>query len=72
MPDRWGQGLATALAHAAIADRRSPRAAGLSQIVAGSLPGNLASRRVMEKTGFVYERDIVHEDLPHVLYRRRK
>jgi hypothetical protein len=23
----------------------------------------------MEKVGFVYERDIVHADLPHVLYR---
>lgn len=26
-------------------------------------------RVVMEKVGFKYERDLVHADLPHVLYR---
>jgi [ribosomal protein S5]-alanine N-acetyltransferase len=70
VPGRWGQGLATELAQAAIATAFDDL--GLVEIVAYSLPGNLASRRVMEKTGFVNERDIVHEDLPHVLYRRRK
>jgi hypothetical protein len=28
------------------------------------------SRRVMEKAGFRYECDIVHANLPHVLYRQ--
>jgi len=27
---------------------------------------------VMEKSGFEYERDIVHAGLPHVLYRQRR
>jgi hypothetical protein len=26
----------------------------------------------MEKLGFTYERDVVHADLPHVLYRLRR
>jgi RimJ/RimL family protein N-acetyltransferase len=44
----------------------------LDEIVAFTLPRNRASRRVMEKTGFRYEKDIVHANLPHVLYRRRR
>jgi len=35
------------------------------------LPTNKASRRVMEKVGFQYEKDVVWADLPHVLYRLR-
>src|SRR5438270_7571491 len=69
VPERWGQGLATELAWAAIEAAFGPL--GLREIVAFALPDNLASRRVMEKTGFVFERDIVHAGLPHVLYRRR-
>jgi [ribosomal protein S5]-alanine N-acetyltransferase len=42
---------------------------GLGTVISYTLPGNLASRRVMEKLGFSYEREIVHYDLPHVLYR---
>jgi hypothetical protein len=25
----------------------------------------------MEKAGFTFERDVIHSDLPHVLYRTR-
>ena len=68
VPDRWGQGLATELARASVAlafdDLR------LREIVAFTLPHNVASRRVMEKSGFEYEGPIVHAGLPHVLYRR--
>jgi RimJ/RimL family protein N-acetyltransferase len=32
----------------------------------------VASRRVMEKLGMAYERDVVHAGLPHVLYRLRR
>ena len=39
-------------------------------IVAMALPHNRGSRRVMEKTGFVYEREVIHAGLLHVLYRR--
>ncbi len=69
IPERWGQGLATELAHACV--ELGFEQLGLREIVAFTLPDNAASRRVMEKAGFEYERDIVHAGLPHVLYRRR-
>jgi RimJ/RimL family protein N-acetyltransferase len=68
VPERWGQGLATELALTAA--RVAFGELGLRQIVAFTLPHNLASRRVMEKAGFRYEREIEHAGLPHVLYRR--
>jgi hypothetical protein len=43
---------------------------GLGSVVAYTLPHNIASRRVMEKLGLGYEREVVYADLPHVLYRR--
>ena len=67
-PGRWRQGLATELARAAIG--AAFNALELPQIIALTLPDNIASRRVMEKTGFAYDRDIEHAGLPHVLYRR--
>jgi RimJ/RimL family protein N-acetyltransferase len=69
VPERWGQGLATELAHACV--EAAFGQLGLLEIVAFTLPDNHASRRVMEKAGFEYERDIVHAGLPHVLYRHR-
>jgi RimJ/RimL family protein N-acetyltransferase len=57
------------MAQAAITAAFGP--VGVDELIAFTLPNNVASRRVMEKTGFVYERDIVHALLPHVLYRRR-
>jgi [ribosomal protein S5]-alanine N-acetyltransferase len=69
VPGRWGRGLATELAFACV--EVGFEQLGLRQIVAFTLPDNLASRRVMEKAGFVYERDIVHVGLAHVLYVRR-
>ncbi len=63
----WGRGLATELAVAAVAV--SFERLCLEDVVAFTLPTNLASWRVMEKTGFEYERDVVHAGLPHVLYR---
>ena len=41
----------------------------LEEVVAFTLPDNIASRRVMEKAGFAYDRDIQRAGLPHVLYR---
>ncbi len=69
IPERWGQGLATELARTCVAVGFEQL--GLRAIVAFTLPDNVASRRVMEKAGFEYERDIVHAGLAHVLYRRR-
>lgn len=69
VPDHWGQGLATELARAAVQVAFGELA--LPEIVAFALPENHASRRVMNKTGFVFEREIVHAGLPHRLYRLR-
>ena len=67
MPKFWRTGIATEMSRAIleIADRL-----GLLNIVAFTMPGNLASRGVMEKVGFQYERDITWADGPAVLYRR--
>jgi ribosomal-protein-alanine N-acetyltransferase len=67
--DHWGQGYAAELAAAA---RDLAFSRGLRSIVAFTLPDNSASRRVMEKLGMTYERDIIHADLPHVLYRLQR
>ena len=63
----WGRGLATELARAAVA--AGFERLGLEDIVAFTLPTNRSSWRVMEKTGFGYERDVVYAGLPHMLYR---
>jgi [ribosomal protein S5]-alanine N-acetyltransferase len=65
-PDHWGQGYAAELAAPA---RDLVFSRGVGSVVAFTLTDNTASRRVMEKLGMTYERDIVHADLPHVLYR---
>ncbi|MDQ6804726.1 MAG: GNAT family N-acetyltransferase [Actinomycetota bacterium] len=67
VPERWGEGLATELAHACTAVGFGKLA--LEEIIAMALPTNLASRRVMEKAGFAYDRDVKHRGIAHVLYR---
>jgi RimJ/RimL family protein N-acetyltransferase len=68
VPERWGQGLATELAVAAV--EVGLEALALDRVIAYTLPDNHGSRRVMEKAGFVYERDITWVGMTHVLYRR--
>ncbi len=65
----WGLGLATETAEAIVGFGAVQY--GLSNLVCFALTGNLASRRVMEKVGFEFEREIVHAGQPHVLYRRK-
>ena len=70
LPEYWGRGLATEFAAActqqAFADHQ------LSEIIAFTTQTNTASRRVMEKNRFRYERDFEYVGLPHVLYRLRE
>jgi RimJ/RimL family protein N-acetyltransferase len=66
----WGRGLATELASESV--RVGFDILGLPELITFTLPTNLRSRRVMEKVGFRYERDIEHAGLPHVLYRLRR
>ena len=68
-PERWGEGLATELGAAAAEVAFGDL--GLPDIVAFTLPDNVASRRVMEKLGFSYEKTAPYKTYgEHVLYRR--
>ncbi len=62
----WGKGFATEISIAAL--KLGFDEMHLDRIVAFTLPHNKASRAVMERCGFTYDRDIVHANLPHVLY----
>ena len=69
-PERWGEGLATELGAAALEVAFGDL--GLPDIVAFTLPHNAASRRVMERLGFAYEKTAPYKQYgDHVLYRRR-
>jgi ribosomal-protein-alanine N-acetyltransferase len=68
MRERWGRGLAgeivTALSRYALDDR------GLDAVYATIHPDNVASRRVVEKAGFVAVRERIDKDgNPDILYR---
>ena len=63
----WGVGLATEIGKALIAIGFGQL--GFPDIVCFTFSTNHASRRVMEKLGFAYERDIQHGGHPHVLFR---
>ena len=67
MPAYWGRGLATEIARACIRIGRDQL--GLDSLVAITRPANVASQRVMVKAGLVYDRDIIHAGVPHVLFR---
>jgi ribosomal-protein-alanine N-acetyltransferase len=63
---RWNKGFATEMSEAAL--KVGFGELRLERIVAFTLPHNKGSRSVMEHCGFIYQRDIIHADLPHVLY----
>ncbi len=75
--DHWGQGLATEGAREMV--RYAFEGMGLEALVSFTVPGNVRSRRVMEKIGMTHDPvdDFDHPNLPeghplrrHVLYRR--
>jgi RimJ/RimL family protein N-acetyltransferase len=75
----WGRGLATEGARAAV--KHAFGELGLDEIVSFTVPGNVRSRRVMEKIGMTHDasEDFDHPNLPdghplrrHVLYRLRR
>jgi ribosomal-protein-alanine N-acetyltransferase len=70
VPDCWGRGLGTELALESL--RVGFEELDLPEVVAITLPDNLASRRVMEKAGMRHERDMTWVGLAHVLYRIRR
>ncbi|MBM3219750.1 MAG: GNAT family N-acetyltransferase [Candidatus Rokubacteria bacterium] len=65
--DAWGKGFATEIAAASL--HVAFRQLALRDVVAFTLPDHAGSRRVMEKVGLRYERDIMHHDVRCVLYR---
>lgn len=74
--EHWGEGLATEAAHAVV--QHAFEEIGLCDLVSYTVPGNLRSRRVMEKLGMRHDsaEDFDHPKLPvghplhrHVLYR---
>jgi RimJ/RimL family protein N-acetyltransferase len=66
----WGQGFATELARESV--RIGFEVLRVPEMVSFTTPTNSGSRRVMEKVGFHYERDIEYAGLPHVLYLLRR
>jgi RimJ/RimL family protein N-acetyltransferase len=66
-PSFWGQGFGTEMATAVA--NHAFTALDLSNLVAFTRHDNHASRRVMEKVGFLYERDFIDEGVRSVLYR---
>ena len=69
LPSFWGRGLATELAEASV--RAGFEDLDLPDLVCFTLTTNRASQRVMQKTGFVFEREVEHAGLPHRLCRLR-
>ena len=67
VPEYWNRGFATELARVSVAQGFVRLA--LQEVVGLALPGNSASRRVMEKTGLVPEREVMREGVEQVLYR---
>jgi [ribosomal protein S5]-alanine N-acetyltransferase len=65
--DRWGQGIAPEAARAAIEHARERF--GITTFVALILPSNEPSLRVAAKLGMHHERDVIHAELLHGLYR---
>ena len=66
-PELWGRGYATEMAFAVAGHAFTALAMG--DLVAFTKADNAASRRVMEKVGFRFERDFDEDDERHVLYR---
>jgi ribosomal-protein-alanine N-acetyltransferase len=66
-PHYWGRGLATEIAREFL--RLGLTALHLPTLVAITRHSNVGSQRVLEKTGLVYQRDIDHDGVPHMLYR---
>ncbi|EKD48604.1 MAG: GCN5-related N-acetyltransferase [uncultured bacterium] len=70
LPEYWGKGIASEVGAEIV--RLGFNDLGLKSIAGYALPDNGASRRVMEKLGFVFEKECVLKNMPHVLYRVTK
>jgi len=69
VPQFWRQGFASEMAIEAL--NVGINHLNLRSIIAFTLPTNYPSIRTMQRLGFVYEKNIIHESLEHVLHRRK-
>lgn len=69
MPEYWGCGYASEMAKASI--EVAFEILNLNDIVCFAATENKASIKVMENAGFKYDCNIMHANIPHVLYRLR-
>src|SRR3990167_6785242 len=67
MPEFWTKGFATEITSACI--KFAFTHYKLQSVVALTQVSNKASERVMQKVGFTYEKNFIHHNMPHVLYR---
>lgn len=63
----WGRGLATEIARELL--RLGREQLHRPTIVAVTRPDNHGSQRVLVKTGLVFEREILYDGVPHLLFR---
>jgi ribosomal-protein-alanine N-acetyltransferase len=68
LPEFWNMGLATEFVAAVVQIGFSE--IGLPSLACTTQQSNTASKRVLEKTNFQFERDVIHQDKPHLLFRR--
>ncbi len=67
MPEFWGHELAIEIGNQALAIAFNHF--NYPSVVCYTLVDNYKSQRVMQKIGFVFEENIIHANLPHVMYR---
>lgn len=67
MPEYWNKGIATFIVKKLI--KISKDMLKIDNLVCFTMIENKASKNVMKKAGFQYEKNIIHAGLPHVLYR---
>jgi [ribosomal protein S5]-alanine N-acetyltransferase len=67
MPEFWGQGLATEIGEKAVSI--AFQEFSYSSVVGYTLVDNQKSERVLQRLGFSFERNIIYNRQPHVLYR---
>ena len=65
--DEWGKGFATEIARGSV--QVAFERLALPELVSFTLVDNRESRNVVEKAGLVFEREVIHADRPHALYR---
>lgn len=70
LPQFWKRGLATEIVSALV--KVGFERLQLPQIAGFSLPDNRASIRILEKLGFLYDKDIDYAGRRHVLYHRMR